>query len=212
MDYTIWRSEVFGQTEGSDPVTLDNSTEFNQLSPDSHLDFIVRAMDDSTIHSEFSAEQIGIGIELIFNNSCSNIPFAYLQPGDDVKRVAAIEAIGQLYRNYFDRYCNEPVERIGYSFSGHLGYICYMFWDIFVVKPHQADATDRMIEESVRVMKCALGCNEQCQVSALHGLGHWVSRSDRAKEILDEFIDSARAKANPVIRAYAAQAKTGHIQ
>ena len=58
--------------------------------------------------------------------------------------------------------------------------ICYMLWDIFVLSP--TSAITAMVNASVEVMDDALRAkNEYCVVSAIHGLGHWVSGSDAAK-------------------------------
>jgi len=49
-----------------------------------------------------------------------------------------------------------------------------------------------------------------CQLSALHGLGHWSSRyPERAIQTIDAFL--TRKDLVPQVREYAAQARTGHI-
>lgn len=210
MDYPTWRAAIFGQPEGSEAVSADLSFDIETMSADQSMDHVVKAMDDAQIHEQFTVSQIGIGIQLLFDNSCSNIVFAYRDATED-KRIAGVRAIGSLYRNYFGKYCTEPVERVGYSFTPGLGYMCYMLWDLFILRPDRMPQA--MLGEVLRVLEAVLsGDNEQCQASALHGLGHWVSKTSEARRIIGHFITTPRERTSPVILAYASQAMTGCIQ
>lgn len=211
MQYTDWSSDIFGQSPDADPVTLELRPETNALSAAEHFDFVDRALCDPDIHRRFSREQIAIGLQLIYENTCSSICFCYIEAGDDERRVAGIRRIKNLYRNYFDRYCQAPVGRIGYDhLDGRMGYLCYMLWDVFVLYPGSASPT--MVSAALDVMADALQIeNDNCIVSAVHGLGHWANSASRAVQILQTWLHKPNTR-NPVVLDYARQATTGCIQ
>jgi hypothetical protein len=211
MDYLVWREEIFGQPEGSDPVCLELPQDLYALSPEQNLDFIDQALNDKEIHEVYTREQIGIGLQLLFNNACGNIVFSYLDAEGEPRRVAAFRSLIFLYRNYFQRYCIEPVAKIGEHCAEGVSYMCYMFWDIFVAYPQNTPPS--VVCAGIEVMSEALAMdNEQCQVSAIHGLGHWVMYRPEVRDVLSKFIDSNKGRANPVSIEYARQALTGCIQ
>jgi hypothetical protein len=75
LEYPTWRNDIFGQSPKADPVMLDLLPETYSVSPEENLDYIDRALDDPEIHRLFSRDQIGIGLQLIYSNACSNICF-----------------------------------------------------------------------------------------------------------------------------------------
>ena len=166
--------DIFGQPVGSDPVTLNLLPETYSATADEQFDHVDWALSDPDIHELFNADQIGIGLQLIYSNSCSNICCCYIEAGDEGRRVSGIAKLDHLYKNYFDRYCLSAVGNIGNDhIDGGIGYLCYMLWDIFVLYP--GNASPAMVSTALEVMSNALQMkNDNCIVSAIHGLGHWA--------------------------------------
>ncbi len=212
MNYLDWRDDIFGKPPDADPVTVGLLRETYDLSHEENLDHIDRALGDAEIHGKYSRDQIGIGLQLIYSNNCSDIVFAYIEAGDEARRVRAIRQLDLLYRNYFDRYCIAPVHGIDEDRKdGRLGFLCYMLWDIFVVSPNSASPA--MIDAALDVMENAIWMrNENCIESATHGLGHWALflEEGRPKSILTEWLCQPTSF-NPHLLDYAEQATTGVI-
>jgi hypothetical protein len=210
MEYIKWRNDIFGQPPDADPVTLGLLPETCLVSHEENLDHVDRALVDPVIHQLFSPAQIGIGLQLIYSNCCSDICFCYLEARDEQRRVTGIRHIDKLYANYFDRYCISAVESIGdFQLDGQIGFLCYMLWDIFVLYP--GNASPAMISAALDVMTNAIQMtNESCIVSAIHGLGHWATDERRATQILQQWLRKPTTKNDRVIE-YAEQATTGCI-
>jgi len=213
MNYQPWRDQLFGQPEQADPVCTEMSPAFDRLPRDRAFDYIDQVLIDSDIHQRFSRNQIGFGLNYIFSNSCSDLPFCYLRCSES-RIIKGIQNLNYLYQNYFDRYCFAPsksIQAIGAIKEGdRLEFLCYMFWDIFVLYP--GNTTPSVITASLEVMNAALHSkNGNAIVSAIHGLGHWALHSPQAVAILEQWLTSPSTQ-NPVIHNYALQAKTGYIQ
>lgn len=210
MDYIRWRNEIFGTPPGSDPVVVQLSDEVYGVTPTEAFDHIDRALVDPEIHDLFSKEQIGVGLNLIYSNSCSDLPFCYTEAGDEARRVVGITNLQRVYSNFFDRYCTGPVISIGNDQSdGQIGFICYMFWDIFVLWPGTASPV--MTAAALDVMARAMQSkNENSVVSAIHGLGHWGIEAPQASQILHRWLQKPATR-NRAILDYARQAVTGCI-
>ena len=210
MDYVIWRNDVFGQKPNSDPVMVDLLPETYSVSPNEIFDHIDRALSDAEIHDIFSREQIGIGLRLIYSNCCSSMSCCYIEAGDEQRRVNGIRHLDKLYTNYFNRYCLAPIESIGNDhLDGHIGYLCYMLWDIFVLYP--GNASSAMVSAVLDVMTNGIYMeNDNCIVSAIHGLGHWAGDEAQAVQILQQWLCQPTTQNTNVID-YAKQATTGCI-
>lgn len=210
MNYEEWRSELFGQPPDSDPVTLEHSAEFYSLPSDLAFDFVDQMLVDSELHTLFTKEQIGNALNTVYSNCCSDLPFLYTTECDEGRRVEGIRNLIHLYRNFFERYCAAEVVNIGDDQSdGQIGYICYMFWDIFVLYP--GNASPMMKSAAIDVMKTALHSrNDSCLASAIHGLGHWVTDVPEAAVVLNQWLRRPTTRNAEVIQ-YARAATGGMI-
>ncbi len=210
MDYEQWRDELFGHPPDVDPVSLDHSSEFNSVPPDRAFDFIDRMLIDPDVHSLFSKEQLGNGLDTIYSNNCSDLPFLYTTECDEDRRLKGIRNLIHLYQNYFERYCTGSVTRIGYDMTdGSMGQVCRMFWDVFVLYP--GNATPAMIAAGIDVMRTTLNShNDNCLASAIHGLGHWACAVPEAVAVLEQWLEKPTTK-NPAVIQYARIATTGRI-
>ena len=215
MNYDKWRDDIFGKPEGYDPVVADLLEETSKLSEIEHLDFIDRALQDPDVHIMYSQVQIGIGLNIIYSNTCSEVSYCYVEKDENSqgerRKIESIKCLQYLYTNFFSRYCNDAVVKIGDSTTpNYMNFICYMLWDIFVLYP--GNATTKMVEASVEMMEESLNIrNDNCLVSLIHGLGHWVPDTSLAAPVLDKWLISPTTK-NEVVINYAIQAKTGYIQ
>ncbi len=210
MDYIRWRNDIFGHPVGTNPVTAGILPDSDSLSDEETLNHIDRALSDKEIHELFVKEQIGVGLQIIYSNACSNIPLCYVEPGDEPRRLTAIRNLRNLYSNFFQRYCTAPVSSIGNDDGdGNIGFLCYMLWDIFVLYP--GNASPKMVATALDVMAYALESkNDNCVVSAIHGLGHWVPDAPRAAQILRDWLRRPTTE-NQIVRDYARQASCGRI-
>lgn len=210
MNYVEWRSELFGQPPEIDPVKLEHSSEFYSLPPNQAFDFVDQMLVDRELHTLFSKEQIGNAINTVYSNCCSNLPFLYTTECDEERRVKGIRNLVNLYRNFFERYCTAQVVSIGNDQTdGKIGFICYMFWDVFVLYP--GSASPMMKLAAVGVMRTALDSrNDNCLASAIHGLGHWATDVPEASTILNQWLRRPTTK-NPQVIQYARTAISGMI-
>ena len=210
MNYEEWRNELFGQPPEMDPVTFDHCLEFYRVPPSQVFDYIDRVLVDPEVHTLFSKEQLGNGIKTIYSADCSNLPFLYTSDCDEARRVRGIKNLASLYKNYFERYCTGAVKSIGNdNTDGAMGYICYMFWDVFVLC--SLNTTPAMVTAALSVMRTALDSdNDNCLASVIHGLGHWVYHAPEASRILQQWLLHPTTK-NPEILRYAQIATTGMI-
>jgi hypothetical protein len=210
MDYDHWRNDIFGKPPGSNPGELELLRETYAVSSEETLDHIDRALVDPDIHTLFSKDQIGIGLELIYSNSCSDLPFRYIEAGDESRRIKGIGNLRYLYSNFFEEYCTSRVTNIGHDLTdGPIGSFCYMLWDIFVLYP--GNASPAMVDAALDVMDHALkSANDNCIVSAMHGLGHWVFDTPQAALILQQWLRRPTTH-HEDIHDYARQATTGCI-
>jgi len=212
VDYESWREAVFGQAPDCDPVTADLPSDAYTLDELTVLDYIDRALVDAEIHRRFDKAQIGIGLNILFSNSCSDYPFAYVGKVKVPRRVVAIDNLSALYDKYFERYCTEPMNEVGAGGDGQMGFICYMFWDIFVLWPGSPGATDEIIAAGVGVMERALrSTNDNVLASAFHGLGHWRDELPAVAAIIRRW-RAAPTTGNPAVIAYARSSEAGCIQ
>jgi len=211
MDYQRWRNDVFGQPADSDPGEVELLEETYALPQPEAFDFIDRALVDPDIHREFSKEQVGIGLYLIYTNGFSDFAFCYIDEVDEGRTVLGIQNLRHLYGNYFERYCTAPVENIGNDQGdGQMGFVCYMLWDGFVLYP--GNVSPKLVAAGLGVMEHAIHSkNDNCIVSAIHGLGHWVDDAPRAAQILELWLRRPTSQ-NKAVREYAKHATTGRIQ
>jgi hypothetical protein len=210
LEYSQWRDELFGYPPDSDPFSLERSDQFDDVTPTQAFDFVDRVLLDPEVHNLFSKDQLGIGINTIYCQYCSDLPFLYTTECDEERRVTGIDNLVNLYKNFFERYCTASMAKVGSgAVDGRIGFICYMFWDIFVL--YSGNATPKMQSAAISVMRSALDSrNDSCLASAIHGLGHWASDVPEAVIVLKRWLGNPTTE-NPEILNYARSAMTGRI-
>jgi hypothetical protein len=211
MTYEQWRSELFGQLPEIDPVVFVHSPAFYDTPPDEAFNHVDHLLNDPDVHSLFDKTQLGNGIMTIYSSCCSDLPFLYTTAGDESRRIKGIRNLSSIYKNFFERYCQSPVPSIGNDQAdGPMGYVCFMFWDVFVLYP--GNSTPGMISAAVEVMRGALESpNDNCLISVIHGLGHWARHVPDAVTTLERWLARPTTR-NPEVLEYARTAITGRIQ
>jgi hypothetical protein len=128
--------------------------------------------------------------------------------------VDAVRSLERLYEGCFARHL------VGWNGIGGtsppLESACFMLWDMdggigaipLLRRPKH------LVPICYEVLEHALALDSpQCWASALHGLGHIVgSHPSPARELIDAFLDGKGRDAPEDLRAYAQDARRGHVQ
>lgn len=179
------------------------------------LEYLNRLFSDPVgVLEGLSDEEIGVGLWSVLDSGGAGTALALNDatlPLDD--RIACVHQIRNLYRELFVPRCAERLGHLSEQ-GGRLEMICYMFWDVAVFGGPPGEREGNLFEDAVLdVLEDTLYLEHAaCQESAIHGLGHRVSRHpDRAPAILERWIRNGPLR-DPRLRPYAEAARTGCIQ
>ncbi len=167
--------------------------------------------------SPYSDEQIGLGLNYIFNGACSNLAIDFKAanlPFD--RKIKAISALFNVFEAVLNPRCANILSANSQAKLSKIQFICYMFWDICCWSDWKgADETETKgyYEAIADVMRrCLVLSNLACVESGLHGLGHLTfSQNNIAVPIIDDFIKNEKKQHNALME-YAKMARTGRIQ
>lgn len=198
---------------------IDREAQFNFTAcgagPDQTCDLFIYTMHNMAAVAEHCSEQqIAFGLNYIFNSSFSNLPFELRAAEPLARRIAAIDAIHELYAGFLRRRCQPVLGHRNESVS-RLDSFHYMLWDVTPLTgwcslsdpPRRKWPLLSMLERVLYIP------HDGCIESALHGLGHMVDqRKDHAiSSIIEKFI-VATPGLRPELRTYALAAREGCIQ
>jgi hypothetical protein len=162
--------------------------------------------------NRYSDAQVRQGLNVMTNNSFSNNVFALQDASIRVdQRLAFIDAIFDLNRDYFEPRCTPHLSHLDYKFTppevSPLNMICYMWWDTFVPPGKELnDACVSVMENCLHLSNIAI------LEGALHGLGHWLlDYPKRCESIIQNFLQRRGAKISLDLRKYAMAAQSGCI-
>jgi hypothetical protein len=165
----------------------------------------------------YSDDQVALGLEFIFNNSCSNLACDFKSAEVPFqRREQALRDIFVLFRDVFNPRCAVRASAGAQGPSPKINAICYMFWDVcplstfFGAVDHQSTACYKAIASVME--RCLSLDNPACVESGLHGLGHMAFfLPDIAVPIIDRYL-KRKNNENTALVQYAKAARTGMIQ
>jgi hypothetical protein len=128
-------------------------------------------------------------------------------------RERLIASVETFFRDFFDRRCAPALSHAAREHISPLNSACYMWWENIIMGGSKEDPNAaRLHDKDLDVMEAVLLLpNLACKEAALHGLGHEVRRSDRARAIIDRFLGES-ADIEPALVQYARAASSGCIQ
>jgi hypothetical protein len=179
------------------------------------LEYLTRLFSDPIGTLEgLSDEEIGVGLWSVLDSGGAGTALALNDATLPLEtRIACVNQIRHVYRELFVPRCAERLGHLSEQ-DGRLEMICYMFWDVAVFGGPPGDREGNLFEDAVLdVLEDTLYIEHAaCQESAVHGLGHRVSRHpERAPAVLDRWLRTGPIR-DPRLRPYAEAARTGCIQ
>ena len=204
MDFEDWLVAVFDESvEDPFPPAAEALAHLTRLLADP-----VAALEGLT------DEEIGIGLWSVLDSGGTGTVLALNEealPLDE--RIACVRLMPGLYRELFVPRCEERLGHLSEQ-GGRLEMICYMFWDVASFGGPPGTREGNLLEDAVLDVLEAVARlpHAACQESAIHGLGHRVTRHpERTPQILDRWLrlDVAR---DPRLVDYARSASSGCIQ
>ncbi|MGV3772109.1 MAG: hypothetical protein ACO1QB_04350 [Verrucomicrobiales bacterium] len=169
--------------------------------------------------SPYSDGQINQGLYRLVSINLSDEVFALRNPEVPLNgREEFLGSILELNRDCFASRCTKHLSHFDKtgeeSGASPLNWICYMWWDIFVVYGNRDDPAEEPLN------RACLAVMEQCltiphiavQEGALHGLGHFKHYyPEESKRIIQNFMHS-NSKLDQPLRIYAEAAYEGMMQ
>jgi hypothetical protein len=161
----------------------------------------------------YNDEQIGMGLNYVMSNMVSDVPFAAADPSvplDEAMHMMA--ALPALWRDCIGPRMAHVHQPIGSS-AGKLGYVCYMWFDVwptFRLKAAVPAWQDAIIETFRQML--AVPCRE-VQIAALHGVGHSLDDAwaEPMQKVVDDFLPCVEP-ADQELKNYALAARSGCVQ
>lgn len=212
--YQEWIQFLFDHDESQGDWRFDSNLKEIRVTEIQIVDFVTRMFENFEKDvAKYSDWQIGMGLDYVFNGSCSDFAFALRdKPAPLEKRLAAIQSLKLMYAHCFETRC-EPVLGHWDERGNSLNHICYMLWDVTPLDYFEGNPDGQGIHGAViDVMKYALSLsNIACIESGLHGLGHLTFHNPQAAQIIQAFIKNAKGLDSRLL-SYAQAAQTGYIQ
>jgi hypothetical protein len=164
----------------------------------------------------YSDDQIGLGLNYIFNNSCSNLVDDFKTANVPFERkIKIITTLFNLFQDVLNPRCAAILSASSQSSLSKIQFICYMFWDITPLSnwasldENEIEIYNKTIAEVMK--KCLRLSNPACVESGLHGLGHMVYAQPKiAVPIIDNFLKKSKYPNENLVN-YAKMARTGMI-
>jgi hypothetical protein len=154
----------------------------------------------------YSDTQVGKGLDALINEM--NSPLYALRDMGQPRATcqACLKSIYYVYKEIFAVRCPEL---LSHNLKGELGFVCFMWWDIFPLYKgarRELDATVLTVMERMLALP-----HIACQEAALHGLGHWQGADpERVQGIIDTFLATKKVR-RPELVSYAQTARQGMV-
>lgn len=187
-------------------------------SSETTVDYLLRLFHDPVpALADHSDDQIGQGFWYLVGNGGGD----YLRPLFDPKvpldrRLSVLDAIPILFEKLFLPRCGDHLAHLDRTYTPPLNGALYMWWDIAPLGGYRDDDEEltALNAHCLAAMEAALEFeSDACRESSLHGLGHWrYTHPERAREIIDRFLQRHRERLRPELERYAVSARDGCIQ
>ncbi|MCC6696122.1 MAG: hypothetical protein IT365_10885 [Candidatus Hydrogenedentes bacterium] len=215
MEFRDWVKHIFDHaapematySEIMEPIEWDGS-------PELKIVYMARLFEEPRpLLDAFSDLQVAHGLEYLTSNLMSDYPLGFRDASVSLEsRSRCMRAIYTVYEQVFAKRCTPGLVCARRRVSPLNG-MCYMWWDTWAFSPKCVPPEARILDETaLTVMEVTLELDSlPCQEGALHGLGHWHSSYPReVSTIIDAYLE--RNTAIPaVLRAYAEDARRGHV-
>lgn len=213
--FEAWLEETFGRAVAGEtyPQFVERDvTEWPEPVPDAAaVEYLSRLFENPEESLRyFSDRQIAAGL---WELGPGDAHCVYNHEIDVEKRERLIGSVETFFRDFFDKRCRRELSHGASEHVSPLNSICYMWWEVITWGWQKGDpVAERLAAKDLDVMEAVLQLsNPACKEAALHGLGHMVSRSERAGAIIDRFLGGA-SNAPAELFDYARAARTGCIQ
>lgn len=164
----------------------------------------------------FTGRQVDEGLNYLFNNTCSDVPFALKDASVPIStRVKAIRSIDALYAECFATRCTETLSHLNEPSSCRINNICYMLWDVSPLTYWEGNSEGPVFHSAIlEVLESTLRLRHMAWVeSALHGLGHMqLCQPEQVDRIISKWLSSDLPAVPPSLVPYAKSARTGNVQ
>lgn len=214
LPFDAWIDDVFGRGSGPDSRLASDPSWEPEQDPSLAVLHITRLFQTcGSLRARFDAGTWGAGLLHLVDNGRSDYPFVFWEAEVPLQvRLAGLAAIHDVYAGLVARLlpagASARDDRLG-----ALGYVAYMWWDVFPVHARGDYADPEAVRATcLDVMERTLALpHRACQEGALHGLGHWrFAFPERVTSVIDGYL-ARRPRPHDELEAYARAARTGCI-
>lgn len=209
LSFERWLEHAFAHPEDDPRWHRRPDSEYWSGEPVLKAEHIARTFDRADENlARFSDQQIEAGLWMIIGRGYVGAALGDEVPAD--LRLRLVRSTYDLFLRLFAVRCG----RLELGGEPPLYRICYMFWEIFPLENKPENPRDAALcEEKISALERILEIdNPMCQYSALHGLGHaQFELPERSAEIIDSWLVK-HGTADPRLREYAQDARTGDVQ
>lgn len=214
--FEAWLDETFGRAIGGEhyPQFIHREVnEYPDLVPDQKaLEYLTRLFENSEEAFRYLKDgQISAGLWELGPREAHCV---YNRDLPIEARERLVGSVETFFRDFFDKRCLPALSNAAAEHVSPLNTICYMWWEVITWGWGEAGDPDwdRLKAKDLDVMEAVLQLpNPACKEAALHGLGHMVRHSDRARAAVERFLAQS-TDLDPELERYARAASSGCIQ
>ena len=215
--YNRWIKHVFDREETASAWYFDlDAQPFEATSAELTTLFTETCGRSGTDLVAFTDRQVDEGLSYLFNNTCSDVPFALKDAAVPIgARLKAIGSVDALYADCFAKRCTETLSHLNEPSSCRINNICYMLWDVSPLVYWEGNPEGPVFHNAILELLAATlrSRNMACVESALHGLGHiQLYQPEQVDRIISQWLSSNSPAVPPPLVSYAKAARTGNVQ
>ena len=215
--YDRWLKYVFDRPETSSGWYFDLDVEpFAATNAELTTLFAATCNRAGTDLTAFNDRQVNEGLNYLFNNACSEVPFALKDASVATgARFDAIRSIGMLYAECFAKRCTQTLSHLNEPSSCPINNICYMLWDVSPLTYWEGNPEGPAFHAAILELleSTLMSRHTACVESALHGLGHMqLYQPEQVDRIVSKWLSSGLSAVPSSLVPYARAARIGHVQ